>query len=55
MAIFVAWLEDDGFTGTAAELTAQDVRDYRDSLVELGRAPATVNRCRRLTNRCRGS
>jgi site-specific recombinase XerD len=44
VASFVAWLEEDGFSGTAAELTAQDVRDYRDSLIELGRAPATVNR-----------
>ncbi len=44
VASFVAWMEADGFTGTAAALTAQDVRDYRDSLVEVGRAPATVNR-----------
>jgi hypothetical protein len=41
---FVAWLEDGGFSGTAAEVTTQDVRDYRDYLVELGRAPAAVNR-----------
>jgi len=41
---FITWLEDGGFTGTAAEVTAQDVRDYRDYLVDVGRAPATVNR-----------
>jgi len=41
---FVAWLERGGFSGTAAEVTAQDVRDYRDYLVGAGRAPATVNR-----------
>jgi hypothetical protein len=27
VASFLAWLEEDGFTGTAAELTTQDVRD----------------------------
>ncbi len=41
---FVAWLERGGFGGTVAEVTAQDVRDYRDHLVNVGRAPATVNR-----------
>jgi site-specific recombinase XerD len=43
-ANFIAWLEDGGFTGTPAEVTAHDVREYRDYLVDLGRAPATVNR-----------
>jgi site-specific recombinase XerD len=41
---FVAWLERGGFGGTVAEMTAQDVRDYRDHLMNVGRAPATVNR-----------
>lgn len=41
---FVACLEHGGFGGTVAEVTAQDVRDYRDHLVDGGRAPATVNR-----------
>jgi site-specific recombinase XerD len=43
-ATFVAWLERGGFTGMPAEVTAQDVRDYRDALLDAGRAPATVNR-----------
>ena len=37
-ASFVSWLEEEGFTGTVAGVTVQDVRDYRDSLVDLGRA-----------------
>lgn len=41
---FVAWLEHGGFSGTAADVTAQDIREYRDYLVALRRAPATVNR-----------
>jgi len=41
---FVVWLERGGFTGTPAEVTAQDVRDYRDALLAAGRAPTTINR-----------
>ncbi len=41
---FVVWLERGGFSGTTAAVTAQDVRDYRDHLVDVGRAPATINR-----------
>jgi len=43
-AAFVAWLERGGFAGTPAAVTAQDVRDYRDALLDVGRAPATINR-----------
>ena len=44
VASFSAWLEGGGVAGTPAEVTVQDVREYRDHLVDLGRAPATVNR-----------
>lgn len=44
VAGFVAWLEGGGFTGAAADVAAQDVRDHRDHLLDLRRAPATVNR-----------
>ncbi len=43
-AAFVVWRERGGFTGTPAEVTVQDVRDYRDALLDAGRAPTTINR-----------
>lgn len=33
---FVVWLERGGFSGTVAEVPAQDVREYRDYLADAG-------------------
>ncbi len=41
---FLVWLLEVGWTGDMAALTTQEARDYRDHLLRLGRAPATVNR-----------
>ncbi len=41
---FVTWLEGQDAGATAADVTAQDARDYRAALLRAGRAPATINR-----------
>jgi len=41
---FVTWLQGQDAEATAADVTAQDARDYRAHLLRAGRAPATINR-----------
>lgn len=41
---FVGWLEQQGRSTVAEDITAQDAKDYRDSLLAARKAPATVNR-----------
>ncbi len=41
---FVTWLRGQDEEATAADVTAQDARDYRTALLHVGRAPATINR-----------
>jgi len=41
---FVAWLEGQDADATAADVTAQDAREYRAHLLRAKRAPATINR-----------
>ncbi len=44
---FVTWLQGQDAEATAADVTAQDARDYRAHLLRAGRAPATINRAPR--------
>jgi len=41
---FVTWLQGQDAGVTAADVTAQDAREYRAHLLHAGRAPATINR-----------
>ena len=41
---FAAWLHEGERSGVLEEVTTQDAKDYRDSLVKARKAPATVNR-----------
>ena len=41
---FALWLQEDGRSVVLEDVTTQDAKDYRDSLVSVRKAPATVNR-----------
>jgi site-specific recombinase XerD len=41
---FATWMAGQGRGSTASEVMPQDAKDYRNYLVDEGRAPATVNR-----------
>lgn len=41
---FAAWLTEHAFAGGLADVTTGDAREYRDTLLRAGRAPATINR-----------
>ncbi len=41
---FAAWLQTRGLRASSTAVTVQEAKHYRDYLLDLGRAPATVNR-----------
>ena len=41
---FAAWLAEHAPVGSLADVTTGDAREYRDTLLSAGRAPATINR-----------